>query len=122
MRAGDLRHRVAIQRKTGGTDSWGTPLPEAWATFAEVWANLLHLSGSESIRADADTSIVKASCRIRWRDDVTAGDRVTHASKTYDIEAVLPGPDRVHVDLLLKLTNAVAAPADPEPPYDGGWG
>lgn len=121
MRAGDLRHRVAIQRKTGGADSWGTPLPEGWETFADVWCDLLHLSGVETIRAGAEVSQVRASCRIRWRDDVTAGDRALYDGKVYDIEAVLPGPGHWHVDLLLKMVPVTQA-APEEPPYDGGWG
>lgn len=118
MRAGELRHRIELQAHTQETDAYGTPLPAAWTTVARVWADVRHLSGSESIRAGADTSLVKASCRIRWRDDVTAAHRVLYGGKVYDIEAVLPGGDRVYVDLVLKTTGQ-----DPvEPPYDGGWG
>lgn len=121
MRAGELRHRVTIQIHTQAQDSWGTPLPDAWADLAHVWGDLRHLGGVEAIRAGADTSVVKASCRIRWRTDVTAGDRVLHAGKVYDIEAVLPGPGHWHVDLLLKMVPVTQA-APEEPPYDGGWG
>lgn len=103
MRAGELRHRVTIQRKTGGTDAWGSPLPNAWADLAKVWANVRHLNGAESIRAGAITSVVNASIRIRHRTDVTAAMRVVYAGKNYEIQAVLPGGDRVHVDLLAKV-------------------
>lgn len=126
MRAGELRHRVTIQAHTQAQDSWGTPLPGTWADLAQVWADLRHLGGVEAIRAGADTSMVKASCRIRWRDDVTAGHRVLHDGKVYDIEAVLPDARRQFVDLVLKTTGQ-AAPETPEPepeepPYNGGWG
>lgn len=105
MKAGELRHRVSLQAHTQATNGWGEPLPAAWTTFAEVWADLRHLSGTEAIRSGADTSMVKASCRIRWRDDVTAGHRVICEGKTYDIEAVLPDSRRVHVDLMCKLMD-----------------
>lgn len=98
MQAGQLRHRVTIQQKTAGVDEWGAPLPDAWVDFATVWANVRHLSGTETIKAGADTSVVKASIRIRARNDITAGMRVVHGTSVYDIEAVLPGA-RDHVDL-----------------------
>lgn len=123
MRAGELRHRIELQAHTQEKDAWGTLLPGAWADLAQVWADLRHLGGVEAIRAGADTSIVKASCRIRWRDDVTAGHRVLHDGKVYDIEAVLPDARRQFVDLVLKTTGQAAAEPEPEePPYNGGWG
>ena len=103
MRAGELRHRLTIQQKTGGTDDWGSPLPDAWADMVKVWGNVRHLNGTESIRAGAITSIVNASIRIRHRTDVTPAMRVLHAGNRYDIQAVLPGGDGVHVDLLARM-------------------
>ncbi len=100
--AGAFPHRIAIQRKTGGQDEWGTPQPEAWEEVCKCWANVRHLSGSEAIKADAETSTVKASIRIRWRAGIVAGMRAFFAGAAYDIEAVLPGGNRQHVDLVCK--------------------
>ncbi len=102
--AGSFPHQIHIQRKTGGKDGWGTPQPEAWETITvkPIWANVKYLSGSESIKADASVSVVRASVRIRWRAGVTAGMRVVHGADTLDIEAVLPGAGRQHVDLVCK--------------------
>lgn len=102
LRAGKLRDKVVIQQKTGGTDAWGAPLPEAWEDYATIWANVRHLSGTESIKAGADVSVVRASFRIRWRTDITAGMRVMVGAAVYDIEAVLPGQRREYVDLAVK--------------------
>lgn len=125
MQAGRLDTRITIQRKTGGTDAWGAPLPEAWEDYASVWANVRHLSGSESIKAGADVSIVRASIRIRSIPGIDAGMRVVHGAQVYDIEAVLPGAGRQHVDLVCKLLPVTDAPVHPAPepdPGDGGWG
>lgn len=102
--AGAFPHQIHIQRKTGGQDGWGTPLPEAWEsiTAKPIWANVKYLSGSESIKAGADVSVVRASVRIRWRAGIDAGMRVVHGADTLDIEAVLPGAGRQHVDLVCK--------------------
>lgn len=100
--SGDLRDRITVQQKTGGTDQWGAPLPEAWADYDSVWANIRFLSGTESIKAGADVSVVRASIRIRWRQDVTAGMRVIAGAQTFDVEAVLYGQRREYVDLAVK--------------------
>lgn len=105
LRAGTLRDRIHIQRKSGGETAWGSPLPEAWAnlTSQRIAANVQHRSGLSAIKADADISIVRASIRIRRRTDVNAGMRVLFGSAVYDIEAVLPGETREHTDLVCKL-------------------
>lgn len=129
MRAGALRHRITIQRKTEAKDEWGTPIPGGWEDVALVWADIKHQSGSESIRAGADVSIVRASVRIRWRTGIDAGMRVLYQGQAYDIEAVLPGGNRQHLDLVCKLVSIVDEPQpqtpDPDPDPggdDGGWG
>lgn len=126
MEAGTLNTPIHIQRKTGTKDSWGTPQPEAWEniTAKPIWANVRFLSGSESIKAGADVSTVRASIRIRWRAGIDAGMRVLHAGQVLDIEGVLPGTGRQHLDLVCKVLPVTDAP-DPAPepdPGDGGWG
>lgn len=106
MRAGDLRSRVTIQKRTGGTNDWGEPLPAGWADHAVLWASVKHLSGSAAIRGDADTSIVKASIRIRYRDDIDAGMRVLVEGRAYGIKAVLRDEaGREHVDMVAELVT-----------------
>ena len=122
LRAGTLRDRIHIQRRTGGKDEWDTPLPVSWEniTAQRLAADVQHRSGLSTIKADADVSIVRASIRIRRRADVDAGMRVLHAGSIYDIEAVLPGVDRAHIDLVCRLLPVTDAPA-PES-ESGGWG
>lgn len=124
MKAGTLRDRITIQHKTGAKGAWGTPEPQGWEEVAKVWADVRFQSGSESIKAGADVSIVRASARIRWRTGIDAGMRVLFGSQVFDIEAVLPGSERKHVDLACKLLPVVDAPvAPPEPDSgNGGWG
>ena len=104
MQAGRLSTRCVIQRRTGGTNDWGEPLPEGWETHATVWANVKHLSGSEAIKADAEVSTVRASIRIRYRAGVNAGMRAVHNLTAYNITAVMPDVGgREYVDLVCKL-------------------
>ena len=133
MRAGQLKHQIHIQHKTEVKDAWGTPLPDAWEnlTAKPIWANVRFLSGSEAIKAGADVSTVRASVRIRWRTGIDAGMRVLYQGQVLDIEAILPGGNRQHVDLVCKLVSVVDEPQpqtpDPDPGGDdggwsGGWG
>ncbi|MFT3815442.1 MAG: phage head closure protein [Acidovorax sp.] len=101
MQAGKLNKRVTIQQKGAATNSWGEPLPDAWEEVAKVWARILHQSGMASIKADAQTSVVKASVRVRYRTDLLAGMRVLHGTTVYLVRAVLPDEvRREHVDLV----------------------
>lgn len=103
MQAGKLDRLITIQKRTAAVDGWGGPLPEAWEDVVTVWADFRHKSGSETIRADAETSTVRASVRIRWRTNVDAGMRVKVGSAFYEIEAVMPDlAGRVFVDLVCK--------------------
>ena len=106
MQAGRLNTRCVIQRRTGGTNDWGEPLPEGWETHATVWASVKHLSGSEAIKADAEVSTVRASIRIRFRSDITAGMRVLIGLVPYEILAVQPDvAGRVYVDLVCQVVS-----------------
>ena len=94
MQAGRLNTRCVIQRRTGGTNDWGEPLPEGWGNVAELWANVRHLSGAESIKSDRPTSEVRASIRIRFRTDIDASMRVLVNGSIYEIQAVMPDYQR----------------------------
>ncbi|MDP3273021.1 phage head closure protein, partial [Limnobacter sp.] len=74
MDAGKLNCLVAIQQPPGAQDALGQPTG-SWTTLATVWANIRYLNGVETIKADAATSVTKASIRIRRRTDVTAAMR-----------------------------------------------
>ena len=100
MRAAKLNKRVRIERLTDGQDDIGQPV-QVWSLFATVWASVLLKNGAQTIKSDADVSIVQASIRIRKRTDITPNMHVVDGAATYDIRAVLPDEaSRQHVDLV----------------------
>ncbi len=106
MRAGDLNRRITIQRRGTATDAWGSPVSgaENWVEVGKAWASIKTLSGLGTIKADAQASTVKASIRVRWRTDLTAGMRVLYGSTVYDVQAVLPDvAGREHVDMVCEV-------------------
>jgi SPP1 family predicted phage head-tail adaptor len=105
MDAGKLNSRIKLQALTSGQDSIGQPV-QTWTDVATVWASIKHLSGNSAIKSDADTSLVKASIRIRRRTDINAGMRVLFGSISYDIKAVLPDEQfKQHLDLVCERVN-----------------
>lgn len=106
MRAGSLNRRVTLQQKSGGLDPIGQPLPDTWSDVATVWANVRFLNGTESIKADAEASIARASIRIRFRNGLDAGMRVTYSGMAFEVRAVLPDAEqREYVDLVCEVIN-----------------
>jgi SPP1 family predicted phage head-tail adaptor len=105
MNAGQLNRKITIQSIGSSVDSIGQPV-ETWSTFATTWANIRFLNGVESVKADAEVSVSKASIRIRYRQDITAAMRVSYNSITYQIKAVLPDEaKRDHVDLVCEVVK-----------------
>lgn len=87
MRAGDLRHRVRIEQQSPDRNDWGEALPDKWEAVCEVWADIRQPSGLAAIKADAQTSVVRTSIRIRARAGILPGMRVVHGARIYFIKA-----------------------------------
>ena len=110
MQAGQLTERILIQKKQGGYDAIGQPINE-WVELMECWSDVQHLSGLSTIKADAVTSVTKASMRIRKRAHrpmPRAGMRVLYNGLVYDIRAVLPNRKHHYLDLLVETNGATA--------------
>lgn len=103
MNAGKLNRRVVIEQRTATVDALGQPL-EMWSTVATVWGDVRHQRGLESLKADATTSVVRASVRIRYRADVNAGMRLVQGSTRFNVIAVLPQGNEA-LDLLCEVVN-----------------
>ena len=108
LKAGILRERIHIQRRTTAEDDWGSP-NSAWEniTAQRLAANVRHRSGMSTIKADADVSVSRVSMRIRRRTDVNAGMRVLFDGQVYEIDDVLPGESREYIDLVCRRTQGV---------------
>jgi SPP1 family predicted phage head-tail adaptor len=105
MRAGRLNKRITIQQLAAGQDEIGQPV-QTWTTVATVWADICHQSGLEAIKGDAVTSLIKASIRIRYRNDLNAGMRAVYGATAYNILAVLPDVSgKEYVDLACEVVS-----------------
>ncbi|OYD50714.1 phage head closure protein [Acidovorax kalamii] len=105
MQAGRLNRRCVIQAPGTAQDELGQPIP-GWTDVATVWADIRMKSGLEAIKAGAPVSVVAASIRIRYREDVNAGMRVVHNLVAYEIKAVMPDVSgRKFLDLACEVVN-----------------
>jgi SPP1 family predicted phage head-tail adaptor len=86
VRAGRLRHRVAVQRATDGTDAYGDATP-TWTTLATVWASVEPLTGREYFSAAHLQAEVTTRIVLRPIDGVTLTpkDRVLYGARSFDI-------------------------------------
>lgn len=105
MQAADFDQRVTLRTRAAGQDAIGQPVL-TWTDVATVWANVRYNSGAESIKAGADTSVVKASIRIRSGASVTPAMRAVHGTVVFEIKAVLPNRRKGYVDLVCEVINA----------------
>ena len=89
MRAGQLRHRVTIERRTEVDDGAGGSV-ETWATFATVWAAVIPLTGRELFAAQQVASTVSHRIEMRYLAGVLAGTmRAKHETRVLNIRTVM---------------------------------
>ena len=93
MHAGQLNTPIEILKKSKLEDINGATT-EIWVNHVQVWADFRHKSGMSSLQADAVSETVKASVRIRYRNDIDDGMRILANGMVYSIKAVLPDVNR----------------------------
>ena len=84
IKAGDLRHKVQLQRPTAAVNEKGRRIP-AWETVATVMAGKKDVSGREFYVAQAYHAEDTVTFTIRSRRDVAATWRVVHHGTAYEI-------------------------------------
>ena len=101
--AGRFNNLVSLQRRTSGKDDLGQPLDE-WTEYASVWGGALMVSGKEKIESGTQVDVGSASIRIRYRTDVTNGDRAICQGVTFHVVSSLPNvATREYTDLVCTI-------------------
>lgn len=106
MSAGQLRQQVELQTQVSTQDALGQP-STIWQTDATVWADVRFQSGMSLLKSGADTSVSKASIRIRHRA-ANPGQRVLHNGIAYDVRAVQMDMRKQYIDLVCEATNVAS--------------
>lgn len=108
LNAGKLNKQVTIQRTVAGSparDSYGEP-NTYWDTLDVVWAAVEPLSGREFWAQQQVQSEVAVRIRIRYRNDVDSGMRVSYGGRYFYIQSVID-PQEQHVELHLMCSEGV---------------
>lgn len=96
MRAGSLKDLVSLQQPGEVQDEIGQPIP-GWIEVAKIWVNIRFLSGIETVKAGAPTSIAKGSIQARKRAGLNPAMRIVDADGVdYRFQSILP--DKQHRD------------------------
>lgn len=105
MYAQQLRTPITLQAQASTQDALGQTVG-TWQDLRADWADVRTLGGLETLKANAQTTVTRASARIRWCTDLAAGMRVLMSGQPWHITAVLPDLQRRrHVDLSLELAQ-----------------
>lgn len=86
--AGTLTARIALIRdvvsRVAGVEQ------KAPQTYAQAWASVVYLSGSEAFKAQQVNASVNVRVTMRYREDVLPSHRVLYKGKELEIKAVIP--------------------------------
>ena len=100
MRAGDLRHRVTIQKRTHAQDSCGE-MDITWSDGDTIWADIRPLRGDEFYKAQQVSAKITHKIITRYRRDINNITRLKFGERYFNVLAVMdPGERRRELNLL----------------------
>lgn len=87
MKAGDLKHRITLEKPVSVTDARGNRRT-TWQTVATCMASMTDVSGRDFYAAQAYQAQDIVTFGIRWRDDLCKEWRIVHRGSVYQIEQI----------------------------------
>jgi SPP1 family predicted phage head-tail adaptor len=93
MEAGELRHRITVQKKVVTRDTYGAETI-TWTTHCKAYAAILPLVGREFLEARQTQAEMITKMRIRYQAGIEPEMRVLWGSRTYDIQSVIHVEER----------------------------
>jgi SPP1 family predicted phage head-tail adaptor len=103
---GQMRERVTLQGVTETQSSTGYPT-ETWSDIATRWAGVefKEAYSKEEEMAGQNTAITNAVFRLRYDSTITQKNRVRYEGNDYDIQSIVPAPDKAYMQLHCILRN-----------------
>lgn len=93
MKIGNLRHRVALQKKAITEDGLKQQ-SEVWADIATVWARIEPLSGKEYFAAKQINAEISVKLTLRYRKDVVSDMRVAFDGRIFEVLSIINPEER----------------------------
>lgn len=93
MRAGNLRHRITVERRTLTADDMGG-FTESWDTLVSLWASINSVREKEYVESMQLTGEVMYNVKIRYYEGITIADRIKFNDEYYNIKSILNWQER----------------------------
>jgi SPP1 family predicted phage head-tail adaptor len=85
MRSGRLKNTIEITRRgADAVDDYGTPI-DTWAPVASMRAEIVTNDAQAFLREYGETVETAIVFRVRFRDGIEPGDRVTMDGRDFDL-------------------------------------
>lgn len=88
MRAGNLRHRITLQKQIDELNDFGA-FEKRWKSIATVWAEILPINGREYFSAAQVQSEVTTQINLRFLTGITPTMRVLFGKRQFEIVSVI---------------------------------
>lgn len=105
MNAGELRHKITIQKLENSQDSFGQPV-ENWPDVVTVWASVNPIVGKEFFAAETVNSEVTHRIRMRYKSGITPSMRVKFKDRFFSIKSVINYQER-NIELQLMCRELI---------------
>jgi len=105
MRAGKLRHRIAIQQETATQDIYGAEV-KTWTTKKELWAEIDPPKSREFFATGQTQAEVTTRVRIRYLPNVTPNMRIKFGTRYLNINSII-NPDERNKELIMMCNEWV---------------
>jgi SPP1 family predicted phage head-tail adaptor len=89
MNASKLNKRITITRPITTISASGQQTITEWEPFAQAWANVRPLRGTEKFEANQIGNTVTHKITVRYRDDIDEGMRLCYDQKELDIKTII---------------------------------
>jgi SPP1 family predicted phage head-tail adaptor len=103
---GKMRYRVQLQSPTNTTDAGGGR-SQTWSRKADLYANIIPKSGSESYKQGKIKDETTHEIHIRHRSDMSAKYRIVYESRVFNIKSILNTHERDRF-MVLSCTEGLA--------------
>lgn len=103
MEAGQLRHRVILQKQTETQSSISGAVTRSWANDATLWGSVQPLTGREAWRALQVRPETTHMVRLRHRNGVNAEKRILAPKETTTLGAAITTTDGTSITVAADL-------------------
>ena len=93
LKAGDLRHRITVQKNTPTRGTSGGNV-DSWTTHVTARAMIEPTTGREYVGAQQLTSSTTHKFTLRYQEGITPKMRIAFGSRVFDIQYVINHEER----------------------------